>query len=119
MRRKKALAGQALKAIFAMNKYLHKFTYLKPSHVLDIFDKLITPILNYGSEVWGFHKAPAAESVHLQFCKKLLGVKQSTQNDFIYGQLGRVNFATHRYISIVRYWLKIVTLTVKCIIICF
>lgn len=23
------LAGQALKAIFAMNKYLHKFTYLK------------------------------------------------------------------------------------------
>ena len=34
-------------------------------------------------------------------------------------ELGRVNFATHRYISIVRYWLKIVTLTdnkyVKCI----
>ena len=113
------LAGQALKAIFAMNKYLHKFTYLKPSHVLDLFDKLITPILNYGSEVWGFHKAPAIESVHLQFCKKSLGVKQSSQNDFIYGELGRINFATHRYISIIRYWLKIVTLTdtkyVKCI----
>ena len=69
----KSLAGQPLKAIFALNKYLHKFTYLKPTHVLGIFDKLITPILNYGSEVWGFHKAPAVESVHLQFCKKLLG----------------------------------------------
>ena len=115
----KTLAGQSLKAIFAMNKYLHKFTYLKPSHVLDVFDKLITPILNYGSEVWGFHKAPAIESVHTHFCKKLLGVKQSTQNDFIYGELGRVNFAANRYISIVRYWLKIVSLTenkyVKCI----
>ena len=35
----KTVAGQSLKAIFAMNKYLHKFTYLKPSHVLDLFDK--------------------------------------------------------------------------------
>ena len=35
----KTLAGQALKAIFAMNKYLFKFTYLKPSHILDLFDK--------------------------------------------------------------------------------
>ena len=57
----------------------------------------------------------------MHFCKKLLGVKQSTQNDYIYGELGRVNFAANRYtcISIVRYWLKIVTLTeykyVKCI----
>ena len=35
------------------------------SHALDLFDKLITPILNYGNEVWGFHKAPVIESVHL------------------------------------------------------
>ena len=36
--------------------------------------------LNYASEVWGFHKATSVETVHLQFCKKVLGVKQSTQN---------------------------------------
>ena len=115
----KTLSGQALKAIFAMNKYLYKFTHLKPLHVLDLFDKLVSPILNYGSEVWGFHKAPAIESVHLQFCKKLLGVKQSTQNDFIYGELGRITFASQRYISIIRYWLKLVSLNenkyAKCI----
>ena len=68
----KTLAGQALKAIFAMNKYLYKFMHLKPSHILDLFDKLISPILNYGSEVWGFYKAPAIEAVHLQFCKKII-----------------------------------------------
>ena len=115
----KTLAGQALKAIFAMNRYLYKFTHLKPSHILDLFDKLISPILNYGSEVWGFYKAPAIEAVHLQFCKKLLSVKQSTQNDFIYGELGRINFATQRYISIIRYWFKIVSMNdnkyAKCI----
>ena len=66
----RTLAGQALKAIFALNKYLYKFTYLKPSNVLDLFDKLISPILNYGSEVWGFHRTSAIETVYMQFCKK-------------------------------------------------
>lgn len=46
--------------------------------------------------------------MHLQFCKKLLGVKQTTQNDFVYGELGRIDYQSHRYISIIRYWLKIV-----------
>ena len=32
-----ALSGQALKAIFQMNKYLHKFTYLSVQHRLDLF----------------------------------------------------------------------------------
>ena len=61
----KTLSGQALKAIFTLNKYLHSFTALKPSHILDLFDKLISPILNYGSEVWGFHKAKSIETVHM------------------------------------------------------
>ena len=102
-----------------LNKYLYKFTFLKPSIILDLFDKLISPILNYGSEVWGFSKAPAIEAVHLNFCKKLLGVKQATQNDFVYGELGRINFQVQRYISILRYWLKVINLEehkyVKCI----
>ena len=68
----RTLAGQASKAIFVLNKYLYKFTFLKPSIILDLFDKLISPILNYGSEVWGFSKAPAIEAVHLNFCKNYL-----------------------------------------------
>ena len=85
-----------------MNKYLYKFTHLKPLHVLDLFDKLVSPTIIYGiDEVLVLHKAPAFESVHLQFCNKILGVKHSTQNDFIYGELGRIGFASQRYISII------------------
>ena len=47
--------------------------------------------------------------MHLQFMKKLLGVKRTTQNDFIYGELGRVNLQTHRYYSIIKYWTKLLT----------
>ena len=71
----KTLSGQALKAIFTLKKYLHSFTALKPSHILHLFDKLISPILNYGSEVWGCHKAKSIETVHMQFCKKDVGNK--------------------------------------------
>ena len=38
---------------------------------MDLFDKLITPILNYASEVWGFDHGKAIERVHLQFCKHI------------------------------------------------
>ena len=48
------------------------------------------------------------ERMHLQFMKKLLGVKRTTQNDFIYGEFGRVNYQTHRYYSI-KYWTKLLT----------
>ena len=59
--------------------------------------------------VWGFHKAPDVDIVHLQYCKKVLGVKQSTQNDFVYGDLGRINFQSRRYLIILKFWLKVVS----------
>ena len=74
--------------------------------ILELFDKLVSPILNFGSEVWGFYKSSSIETVHLQFCKKILGVKQSTQNDFVYGELGRIDFQARRYITIIKYWFK-------------
>ena len=101
------LSGQALNAIFQMNKYLHKFTYLAVQLRLDLFEKLITPILNYGSQVWGFAQGTCIERVHLQFCKRLLGVKKCTQNDFVYGELGRMNCQYVRYFIIIRCWVKI------------
>ena len=49
----KTLSGQGLKAIFKLNQYLYHFTDLSPNHILDLFDKLIRPILCYGAKVWG------------------------------------------------------------------
>ena len=115
----KTLAGQALKAVYTLNNYIYLFTPLKPSHILELFDKLVAPILNYGSEVWGFYKSTAVDTVHLRFCKRVLGVKQTTQNDFVYGDLGRVDFQTRRYLSIIKFWFKVVAnednKLVKCI----
>ena len=45
--------------------------------------------------------------MHLKFCKQLLGVKQTTQNDFVYGELGRYPLIVHRQYKIIKFWLKI------------
>ena len=103
----RTLSGQALKAIFKLNQYLYNFTDLSHKHVLDLFDTLVRPILCYGAEVWGFSKFHNQERVHLQFCKKLLGVKRVTQNEFVYGELGRVSLQVTIHLSIIKYWLKI------------
>ena len=45
------LADQANKAIFQLHKILNRLKTLRVSFALDLFDKLITPILCYGCEV--------------------------------------------------------------------
>ena len=89
------LADQANKAIFQLHKILNRFKTLRVSFALDLFDKLITPILCYGCEVWGFHPAPDIERVHLGFLKRVLGVKKSSQNDFLWS-IGKVSNANHK-----------------------
>jgi len=59
-----------------MNTYLHIFTSLSVQHRLDLFEKLITPILNYDSLVWGFTLGTRIETDHLEFCKRSQRVKK-------------------------------------------
>lgn len=63
------LSGQASKAVFKMNKCLYRFADVSVRRRLELFDKLILPIFNYGGEVWGFNKGLSFERFHMQFCK--------------------------------------------------
>ena len=74
----KHISWSGTKAIFKLNKYLYKFTFVSPKHKLELFDKLISPVLNYSGEVWGFCHAKMIERVHMQFSKTKLGVKKKT-----------------------------------------
>ena len=72
-----------------------------------MFDTLVAPILNYSAEIWGYHKSPDVESVHSKFCRKLLCVRNSTNLDAIYGELGRTPMYIYRKLIIIKYWLKL------------
>jgi hypothetical protein len=49
---------------------------------LDLFDKMVKPILLYGCEVWGFSNNDIIEKVLLKFSKLLLHLKSSTPDCF-------------------------------------
>ena len=41
---------------------------------IELFDKIVKPILIYGSEVWGFGNNSVIKRVHMKFFKLLLKV---------------------------------------------
>ena len=66
-------------------------------------------MLNYSSEVWGFHEGKDIEQVHTKNLWKILCVDKSTNLAGLYGELGRVAVPLNviRKIHIFRYWPKI------------
>ena len=103
----KSLSKQALKALFALYSLFDTVSLNIPEKI-KLFDCMISPILQYGSEMWGFHKAPDIERVHTKFLKNVLRVRQQTTNAAIYGELGRVQLSMLHKTRILKFWCKIV-----------
>ena len=80
-----------------------------------LFDTYISSMLNYASEVWGVDKGVNIEKLHLDFCKRLLGVKKSTCNIMVYCELGRLPLNATRKIRVINYWSKLLS-TDNCIL---
>ena len=76
----------------------HSSAVLKRTFLISLYDQCLKIPRNLYIVV---------ERVHLQFCKTMLGVKRTTQNDFVYGELERCDLRTQRLVSIIKYWFKI------------
>ena len=46
----------------------------------ELFVSLVTPVLLYGCEIWGFTNISGIEAFHVKFCKLLLKVDKYTAN---------------------------------------
>ncbi len=65
--------------------------------------------------MWGNTKSKEIERIHLKFCKTVLGVKLSTSNVGVYGELCRYPLYINRHIRMIKYWFKLVN-TQNCIL---
>ena len=97
----------ARRALFGIKRIIVKNDEILPKMQLDLFNSMVSPILSYGCEVWGFCKADPIERFYLSFLKCLLCVKRSTPNCFIYGELGVFPLQHERKLRILKYWFKI------------
>ena len=88
------LSIKATRVVYALNNKI-KLSKLPTKLVLKLFTTLISPILLYGSEVWGpfidldFERWDNSkiEPVHIQFIKRILGCNFKTSNIMSRGEL--------------------------------
>lgn len=78
---------------------------------LELFDKMVVPVLLYGCEVWGFEKLDSIERVRLKFLKYILCLKSSTPNYMVYGETGRFPLYVIVFTRMVSYWCKLISST--------
>ena len=107
---RKNLINLAEKASKAMYDILNKGRVhnLSVSCQLDLFDKIIIPMLTYGSEIWGYENIDILEKVHIKLCKLLLNLKTSTPNFMLYGELGRYPLNITVKLKILSFWSKLI-----------
>ncbi len=108
------LSGKGLKALHVLLINIRKHN-VPPKYMGQLFDAFVSSTLNYACEIWGYSKSKELERIHLKFCKTILGVKTSTSNAGIYGELGRFPLYIQRYTRIVKYWGKLLS-TDNCIL---
>ena len=73
------LANQAKKALFTLMQKVLYLDYPPPFLLLKLFDPLITPVLEYGCQIWGYmtSKDTEIELIQRKFYKYILNAPSS------------------------------------------
>ena len=99
---------QAKRALFGLK--LKKEKYDLPFDImLDLFDKMILPILLYGCETWGYEALEKIEAFYRKFLKETLRLNKQTTSCMVYGEAGRKPLSIIVKTRMVCYWHKTVT----------
>jgi len=109
---RKNLCEQGRKAMFSLLKNSRRLQ-LPIDVQFDLFDKTVVPVLLYGCEIWGYENTDILESLHLKFCKYVLGVNRSTTNNMVYGELGRYPLKISIEVRMINFWARLLQLSDK------
>ena len=105
---KKHVLNKASRAMFSLKKNLSTVLNLPDDIQLDLFDKLVTPILLYGSEIWSYENNDVIEKLHLRYCRYILNVNKSPTSSMLYGQSGRYSVNIECTSRCILFWARII-----------
>ena len=74
---------------------------------IDLFDKLVVPILLSGCEMYGFENIEIIERLYVKYLKYILGLKTSTPTYMVYGETGCFPLNIQIKCKIVSFWTRI------------
>lgn len=103
---KKYIADQANTALFSLLRKIRTLD-LPIDLQVELFNKMIKPILLYGCELWGFGNLDVIDRVQLKFFKQILNLKKSTPSYMVYGELGAFPLTVDIQTRMVSFWTKL------------
>ena len=104
---KKHIAEQANKALFSLLKKIRSLS-LPYDIQIDMFNKMIKPIILYGCEIWGLGNFDVLERIQLKFYKYVFNLKKTTPSYMIYGELGVTPLYVDIQSRLISFWTKLV-----------
>ena len=104
---KKHIVDQANYALFSLQRKIRHLN-LPIDLQIELFNKMIKPILLYGCEIWGHGNLESIERVQLKFLKQILNLKKSTPSSMVYGEVDAYPLYVDIHTRIVSYWTKLV-----------
>ncbi len=106
---KKAIKKQVNQARRAMYALLAKAKKLAlPVDIqCELFNQIVTPILLYGCEIWGFENLDQVQVFHRKFLKNVLKLNKRTANCMVYGEVGCFDLNMTVQKRMINFWIRL------------
>ena len=75
-----------------------------------VWKTLVRPIVDYGAEIWGDERWEDLDKLQRDMGKRILGLKGSTNNEVVLGELGWWPMKARRDMLRLRYWRKLIVM---------
>ena len=103
----KELFDRASRAMFALVRRCRKLS-LPLDIQVDLFDKIVLPVLSYGCEVWFPGYCDLAQRLQVRFYKLILKLNKSTPTCMVLGEVGKYPVDVHMKTRMLCYWYRLV-----------
>ena len=98
---------RASRAMFSLIKKCKKL-FLPMDVQIELFDRMIVPILLYGCEVWCPSMINVSSQLQLRFYKILFKLNNSTPNCMVYGESGQFPVTIQAKVRMLTFWYNLV-----------
>ena len=76
-----------------------------------LYFSMVLPVIHYGSSIWGQKRFSSIDAVHNKACRFIMGVGRYAPNAAVQGDTGLTPPFIDQWISITRYWCRIMNMS--------
>jgi hypothetical protein len=105
------LAQQGLKTLAGIRTISYNVGNMPFIPYFKLINTCLSPVLLYGSEVWGSKPYDVIEAINVKACKQFMMVSSKTTNAAVLGDCGRYPLFISIVMRLISYWLRILQMS--------